>query len=114
MQGDDLERALTALGETMAHPSYQAELELWAIARNDPDLREALRLAERAARSDLDRVIGKLLEKWASRRNYQSAIDLSVNFLRGLALSDLLRSNKNYRNKSISQWAKIIRPILEE
>lgn len=110
---EDVEKALIALSDNMARPSYLAEMELWAISRNDQELRDALYQAEKAARFDLDRVVGKLLECWKKHENYQLLADLSVEFLRGVAFSDILRKRPEYRWRMISLWVEVIKKSLK-
>ena len=110
----DVEQALIALSDNMAKPSYRAEMELWVISRNDQELRDALYQAEKAARSDLDRVIGKLLDCWKGYDNYQLLADLSVEFIRGVAFSDILRDRPEYRYRMISLWTDLIKASLSE
>ena len=112
-QGGDVEQALQALSDNMAQPSYLAEMELWTLARNDHELREALYVAEKAARYDLDRVVGRLLDCWRHHPDYPMLADLSVEFLRGLAFSDLLRNRPSYRYRMISLWVELINRYLE-
>ncbi|GAA3074321.1 TetR/AcrR family transcriptional regulator [Streptomyces glomeratus] len=58
--GDRWGRSLRVFGAVLRSLSYAAELELWAVARTDPRLRETLRRAEGAARRD-HRVLGDVL-----------------------------------------------------
>lgn len=109
----DVEQALIALSDNMAKPSYLAEMELWTISRNDEELRDALYQAEKAARFDFDRVVGELLQYWKQHKNYQLMADLSVEFLRGVAFSDILRKRPEYRLRMISLWVDVIKKSLE-
>jgi len=111
-RGADIEQALIVLSDNMAKPSYLAEMELWAISRNDQELREALYQAEKAARSDLDRVVGKLLEPWKKHEEYQLLANLCVEFIRGVAFSDLLRRRPEYRGRMISEWVRLIKTTI--
>lgn len=109
-----VEEALIALSDNMAKPSYRAEMELWVISRNDPELRDALYQAEKAAKVDLDRVVGKLLSCWKGYEDYQLLADLSVEFIRGVAFSDILRNRPEYRYRMISLWTELIRKSLQQ
>ena len=110
----DVEEALIALSDNMARPSYLAEMELWVISRNDQELRDALYKAEKAARFDLDRVVWKLLSCWKDYDNYQLLADLSVEFIRGVAFSDILRHRPEYRYRMISLWTDLIKGSLAQ
>lgn len=109
-----IENALIVLSDNMAKPSYLAEMELWAISRNDQELRDALYQAEKAARSDLDRVVGRLLDPWKKHEEYQLLADLCVEFIRGVAFSDILRKRPEYRSRMISEWVRLIEAAISD
>ena len=90
-----------------------AELELWAVARTDRPLKQALIAAERAAKREIDRVSAELFAKWKDSEAYDDAIALTQNFMRGLAISENLRSSPARRERLISAWTEAMRPMLE-
>lgn len=111
--GDDLERAVHVLALALAEPSYQAELELWAVARTDPDLRLALRPAERGARSESDRVARSLFSSIGDHPEYATITTLTVIFLRGLSVSGILGGSSRQRNQIIGDWVRMVKLLLE-
>ncbi|WP_040775226.1 TetR/AcrR family transcriptional regulator [Nocardia pneumoniae] len=110
---DPVLRALTALYESMARPAAQAEFELWAAARTDPSLAEALRAAERQAGRDLHRVVDALFgPEFVAHPRYPAVRDLTVAILRGTAMSRPLRSTERAAAATIDRWAEAIGILL--
>jgi AcrR family transcriptional regulator len=88
-----------------ASPLYQAALDLWTDARNDPDLRERLVEVERL----LDRQTLELADRlFPPRADMRELVQLSVATVRGLAMLDTLHPDGA---RSREQWA-FIRPRL--
>src|SRR5262245_60025551 len=110
---DPLRMAVHALAYAGRQPSYLAELELWAVARTDRPLKQALIAAERAAKREIDRVSADLFAKWADAGAYDDAVALTQHFVRGLAISENLRSSAARRERLISAWTDAMRPLLE-
>ena len=101
-------RTLAGLDLLWAHyasPLYQAALDLWTDARNDPDLRERLVEVERL----LDRQTLELADRlFPPRADMRELVQLSVATVRGLAMLDTLHPDGA---RSREQWA-FIRPRL--
>lgn len=110
---DPLRMAVNALAFAGRQPSYLAELELWAVSRTDRPLKQALIAAERAAKREIDRVSADLFAKWADSAAYDDAVALTQHFVRGLAISENLRSSAARRERLISAWTDAMRPMLE-
>ena len=110
---DPLRTAINALAYAGRQPSYLAELELWAVSRTDRPLKQALMSAERAAKREIDRVSADLFAKWADSDAYDDAVALTQHFVRGLAISENLRSSAARRERLISAWTDAMRPMLE-
>ena len=109
---DPVERAIRVLAITTARPAYMAELELWAVARTDAELRTMLLQAERKARKDSDRVVHSLFPSIADHPTQAAVVAMTLEFLRGLALSSVLRSPVK-RQQLITQWVRAARILLE-
>ena len=107
---EDAGRTLAGLDLLWAHyasPLYQAALDLWTDARNDPDLRERLVEVERL----LDRQTLELADRlFPPRTDMRELVQLSVATVRGLAMLDTLHPDGA---RSREQWA-FIRPRLAE
>ncbi|MBE0693293.1 MAG: TetR/AcrR family transcriptional regulator [Aquamicrobium sp.] len=111
--GDPLEGAIRAVAFAASQPAALAELELWAVARTDETLRQAVIAAERAARRDLDRVYSELFGRWSGSEAYDEAISLTLHFIRGLAISENIRTSPQRRDRLIAAWTAAMRPMLE-
>lgn len=111
---DPIDRATRVLADAFAQPAYLAELELWAVARADPQLRAALRAAERRARRDLDRVVGDLFAPLRDRPAYAVVVALTTEFVRGLALAGVLRNDRARRGRLLDEWIWAVRILLEQ
>ncbi|OLT36933.1 hypothetical protein BJF79_30355 [Actinomadura sp. CNU-125] len=112
-EGDPLLRALRVLRAVLRRPSFGAELELWAVARTNPRLRQVLRRAEGAARPDLYRVVGEILgAEVTAAPGYPLVAELTVQLLRGVAISDVLYREDADRDLLLEQWVRIARPLL--
>jgi hypothetical protein len=106
-------RSLRVLGSLLRSPSYGAELELWAVARTDPRLREVLRRAEGAVKRDLHRVLGDVLGPEATAApGYPLVAELTVQLLRGMAISEVLRREDADREQLLEQWGRIAGSLL--
>ncbi len=111
---DPVSRAVTALYGALVHPAFQAELELWAAARTDDELRAALRHAERGADRDLYRVVDDAFgEAPRHHPNYRQVADLTVVLLRGLAISRPLHATDASARRVIEDWSALARRLLE-
>jgi AcrR family transcriptional regulator len=111
---DPIERATRILADAFAQPAYLAELELWAVARTDAQLRTGLRAAESRARRDLERVVGDLFGPLRERPGYATVVALTTEFVRGLALAGVLRNNRARRNRLLDEWIWAIRILLDQ
>lgn len=110
---DSLARPILTLANAYAHPSFVAELELWIASRSDPILRKALRAAERDAVEDHDRVLAKLFGDLIDQPGAPKVIALTTEFVRGLAVSSLLRNDLKLRERLIEDWIGTVRNLLE-
>jgi AcrR family transcriptional regulator len=97
-------RAIRSLVEMSSQPAFMAELELWAAARTDPDLQAAIRAAERDARSDRERVVSALFAPVADRPNYAAVVEMTIQFLRGLAVSRQISRRPEAERDLIARW----------
>jgi AcrR family transcriptional regulator len=111
---DPLDAAVRSLAFAARQPAYLAELELWAVARTDASLKQALIAAERAARRDFDRVHSNLFGKWIESDAYDDVVSLTQHFMRGLAISENIRSSPQRRERLIAAWTKAMRSMLEK
>lgn len=108
-----VDRAIRALALMMAQPAFMAELELWALARTDEGLREALLKVERDARKEGERVLRALFAPVADRPGHDAVIAMTTDFLRGFVLSGVLRRSPVRRQQMISNWVRATQILLD-
>lgn len=110
---DAVEKAIRVLAIATVQPAYLAELELWAVSRTDPELRATLLEAERNARKESERVVKKLFDASSDNPAQASVVAMTMEFLRGLALSGVLRSSPVRRQQLITQWIQATKILME-
>jgi len=111
---DKLETAIRSLAFAARQPAYLAELELWAVARTDTVLKQALIAAERVAKRDLERVYASLFGDWASSEAYDDVVSLTLHLVRGLAVSENIRGSIQRRERLIAAWTSAVRMMLRQ
>ncbi|MEU8798402.1 TetR/AcrR family transcriptional regulator [Spirillospora sp. NPDC048819] len=112
---DGLLRSVRVLRAALRRPAFGAELELWAVARTNPRLRQVLRRAEGAARRDLYRVIGEVLgPDVTAAPSYPLVAELTVQMLRGMAISDALYRDGTGGDALLERWIEVVRPLLTD
>ena len=110
---DPVARGVWVLRRASLRPSFGAELELWGAARTDERLRTALRAAERGALAELHAVIDAIFgPEIAARPHYPIVVDLTVQLMRGLAISASLQERVREEEPLIDHWAEIVRGLL--
>lgn len=109
---DPVERAIHILVDSMKEPSSLAEIELWIVARTDSELRAALVAAERKALRDRKRVLDEIFAPLHAAPAYDLVVNTSLEFVRGLAVSGILRSNPESTTTLVQQWIWAIRQLL--
>lgn len=111
--GDGLERAIRVLAIATSQPASLAELELWAVARTDPELLASLRQAERKARKESERVLGALFSPAGDQPALSMVVAMTQEFVRGLSLTGILRNNPARRQQLVAQWVRTAKLLLE-
>ena len=109
---DPVERAIHILVDSMKEPSFLAEIELWVVARTDSELRAALVAAERRALRDRKRVLDEIFAPLRDAPAYELVVNTSLEFVRGLAISGILRSNPQSTAALVQQWIWATRQLL--
>lgn len=110
---DPVERALTALHDTMTRPPAQAEFELWAAARTDADLAAALLTAERKAGRDLHRVVDDLFGPVTlAHPRYPVVRDLIITMIRGVAMGRLAGASDKSAAVALQNCALAVKAVL--
>lgn len=110
---DRLRAALQVLFDALSRPAFQAELELWAAARTDPELRVALRTAESGARRDLRRVVDVVFGgDVTALPGYPVAAEMTIAMLRGLVISLPLREGAASSSALLDEWTTVLDHLL--
>jgi AcrR family transcriptional regulator len=112
-EGDPLTRAIAALNTVIRRPAYVAQMDLWTAARTDPDLARVVRREERRAGSDLARVVDDLFgPALTAHPRYRAVAGLTVQILRGLALTDVLRGDAETARRALDDWTDMVHDLL--
>lgn len=82
--------ALDILWSTFSGPLFTAALELWMAARTDPELAEALLPVEREIGRGARRTARELCRVAEPSPEFDLALELAANAMRGIALQQLL------------------------
>ena len=112
-EGDPLTEAIRSLVAAASTSSYVAEMELWAVSRTDPALRDTLRAAEQDALKARERVLDELFAPLRHEPGYRRVVELSIEFVRGLALSNLLLNDSRRSDELVAAWVDAARLIIE-
>jgi AcrR family transcriptional regulator len=111
---DRVSQAMDLLWETFTGPLFTATLELWTASRTDPELKAAVYSWERSLRDDLASAMEDLFgTAMASRERFAAAIELTLQFMRGAALTLILRSDRHKQQKVIDQWKPVFAWLLQ-
>jgi AcrR family transcriptional regulator len=102
------DRALEELWETFLSPLFQGAVDLWAAARTDAELREALVPLERTLARETVVLCRTLFAEQAERPHFDLALETVLNTIRGLAVLDLVQPGTGAAAK---QWERC-KPLL--
>ena len=98
-----LQQVVAAISGAMSGPPFLAALELWVSARTDPELRAALLPPER----ELGRALREIFDRATvdtDPRQAELAFDSLLIFLRGLAITGILRRGDRPDNEVLTYW----------
>jgi len=111
---DRLTSAVKAVRDLFSGPDFLAEMELWSAARTDQALLAALRPVERRIGRRLRQQLAELFgHELAQRPGYPTVATLTVELVRGLALSQPLRRNPDSDEALLDQWAIAASALLD-
>lgn len=95
------EQSLDLLWEVFSSGLFQAAIDLWAVARTDPQLRESLLPAEQALNRHTMQLCRTLFPDHAQRADFEALMNLLLSTVRGLALLDVVHPS---RARSAERW----------
>lgn len=108
-------QAIDLLWDTFTGPLFTATLELWAASRTDAELRAAVLEFERALRGELDIAMRHLFGPGlAENPAFTDAIEFTLQFMRGAALTSILRTDKHRQQAVIDRWKSVFTALIEE
>jgi len=111
--GDPVTRAIAALDTVVRRPAFVAQMDLWTAARTDPDLARVVSREERRAGSDLARVVDDVFGRPLTEHpRYRAVAGLTVQILRGLALTDVLRGDAESAQRALDDWTDMVHDLL--
>jgi AcrR family transcriptional regulator len=109
---DPVARGVQVLYHASQRRSFATELELWAAARADVWLRQALLPHERAAAAHLRQVMDELFGPLVTGESgYPALVDITVHFLRGVTVSASLGSKGH--DAIVDSWIAVMRQTLD-
>jgi AcrR family transcriptional regulator len=83
--------SLDLLWDTFTDGLFMAAIDLWTVARTDPDLREALLPAEHALNRQTMRLCRLLFSEHADRPDFDRLVDFALSTVRGLAILQVVQ-----------------------
>jgi AcrR family transcriptional regulator len=89
---------------------FIAAIDLWAVARTDPELRKGLLPAERAINRNTTRVCRLLFAEYTDRPDFDRLIDFALSTIRGLALLHVVQPSLRTRE---ARWRYARAQVLE-
>lgn len=111
---DDVARALAALHAVVRRPAFLAQLDLWTAARTDPDLARIVVREERRAGHDLARVVDEVFgPRLTAHPRYRAVARLTIQVLRGLALTEVLRGGAGTARAALDDWTDMVQHLLD-
>jgi AcrR family transcriptional regulator len=108
---DALPQVVAAIHTAMSGPPFLAALELWVSARTDPELRAALLPPERKLGQALRDIFEKATAD-ADPEQARLAFDSLLIFLRGLAITSILRRDARSVDDAVGYWLTHMTPPL--
>jgi AcrR family transcriptional regulator len=111
---DGVARAISALHTVVRRPAFVAQLDLWTAARTDPGLARVVSQEERRAGHDLARVVDDAFgAPLTDHPRYRAVAGLTVQILRGLALTDALRGDPASAERALDDWTRLVHDLLD-
>lgn len=89
-------------------PYFRASVAIWSVASADADLAARVRPIEARLGRDVHHLAVTLLAADESAPDVRTTIQATLDFLRGLALAELLADDSVRRARMLDRWAEIL------
>ena len=110
-KGDDpLDAMVDMLWATFSGPLYWAVVELMVAARTDPELLERFEVFERSLGGRIYAAFKELTGR--GDREARVAVEMTLYFMRGLAMERIFRENDAHYDDLVERWKKSLRTML--
>jgi len=110
-EGDEPINAMVdMLWAMFSDPLYWAVIELMVAARTDPELLEKLETFERSLGGRIYRAFKELTGR--GDREAKVAVEMTLYFMRGLAMERIFRENDAHYDYLVERWKKRLRAML--
>lgn len=108
--GEPIDTMVDMLWEMFSDPLYWAVIELMVAARTDADLREKLERFERGLGLSIQKGFQGLIGR--TDRDAKIAIEMTLYFMRGLAMERIFRQNDSHYKGLVNRWKTQLRMLL--
>lgn len=109
--GDEpIDAMVDMLWEMFSDPLYWATIELMVAARTDPELLGKLEPFERSLGGRIYGAFKELVGR--GDREARTAIEMTLYFMRGLAVERIFRTNNAHYGELVEHWKKQLRVML--
>jgi len=88
--------------------SFRASVAVWSVASTDPDLLTRVRPLEARLGRDIHTLAVSLLDVDESIPGVRATIQATLDFLRGLALANLLSDDSRRRKPVLDEWSAML------
>jgi AcrR family transcriptional regulator len=110
--GPRVDRVIDLLAAAFTGPLFVAALEVWVAGRTDPDLRAALIPLEARVGREMHHLAADLLGVDRSRPRTRTALQATLDLLRGLGVANLLTDDSARRQALLAAWKQHLAEIL--
>jgi AcrR family transcriptional regulator len=112
--GDRISAAIDLLWESFSGPLFYVAMDLRAAARTDREFREVLTNVERDLRNRILHQSKRLFgADVAGRPGFDTALDMTLQFMIGAAMSAILHREQERVAVLIEEWKKLFPTLLE-
>jgi AcrR family transcriptional regulator len=110
-KGDDpIDAMVDMLWATFSGPLYWAVVELMVASRTDPELLERFEVFERSLGGRIYRAFKEMTGR--GDREAKTAVEMTLYFMRGLAMERIFRENDAHYDELAKRWKKSLRATL--